>query len=139
MSCCSACSQPRLLAAAFFGWLEGAFITVGSYKIKALGYFFKTGASNVVTKYALPSRELCTKNWALCLHCLHCLSNTCFGALIARSLVLEAPTEFRFKGFHLQPDLCEPRSDQPWESFPLPFNIFPFVHELQFPSLFPSW
>lgn len=31
----------------------------------------------------------------------------------------------------------EPHSDQPWESFSLPFNIFPFVHELlSFPPCF---
>lgn len=104
-SCCSACSRPRFFTAAFFGWLEGAFITEGSYKIKAWGYVFKTGASNVVTRYARPSRELCNKNWALCLHCLHCLSNTCFGAVIAQSLVLETPKGFRFKGFRPHPEL----------------------------------
>lgn len=41
--------------------------------------FSKTGVSNMDTKYAHPSTELCTKNWALCPQCLSCLSNTCYG------------------------------------------------------------
>lgn len=34
-------SQLAMLVAAFFGWLEVAFITKGSYKIKPWGYVFK--------------------------------------------------------------------------------------------------
>lgn len=41
--------------------------------------FSKTGVSNMDTKYAHPSTELRTKNWALCPQCLSCLSNTCYG------------------------------------------------------------
>lgn len=41
--------------------------------------FSKTGVSDMDTKYAHPSTELHTKNWALCPQCLRCLSNTCYG------------------------------------------------------------